>query len=750
MNSTGERLITWYRRLPPSTTPVVLIILIVLLGNLFFVAGLANNDPISWTAGISHSLCHVTCGRPMIDPNVGFITQPLGHQAALDLLHGHLPWWNYYQGLGQPLVGEMQSAALFPLTLLFAFSSGLVWFHITLEVIAGISTYFLARRLSFPIFFATVAGMLFALNGTYAWLGNAVLNPVAFLPMLLLGVEMIFDSATSSSKRGWYIAAIALALSLYAGFPEVAYFDGLFCGAWALVRLFSLPRLNRPRALRRLGLGGVVGVVLALPVLVPFQDFLKVGFVGGHAGSSDALVHLPTNAAPMMFDPYVYGTLFSNTNVSAQWGMVGGYFGASVCALALVGLFGPRLRRLRAFLALWTVAGVAGEFNILHARVIWNLIPLVKSASFPRYIMPSCEMAVILLAVFGLMDFATSTRAKRLLTTASIFMVLVLVWSVREARNLNQGVVQTHKAHLIVIGLGLIPFIAMALYLVLGRFSKARVATLLIAIVVVGESLLLFMVPTAESAKQITIEHKPIQFLLHNQGQERFVDFAVLTPNWGTQFGLNELSAIDLPFPTAFKDFIEKDLYPGLNPGNQFLIKGGMTGIIAMESEVAKHLHAYENASVKYLLMPSSVIINPELTTLGVKEVFHDALATIYQLPHTRGLFSTSSSSCTVTSSSDNQATVNCPSAGATLLRTELSMTGWKATVNGKVVPITTVNGVYQQVALPKGTSTVDYSFFPSHERYAILLGILGGLFLIGSLVDERRPFKRRRLRSRD
>ncbi|HVB52357.1 MAG TPA: hypothetical protein VND89_11555 [Acidimicrobiales bacterium] len=745
MNSTGVRLLTWYRRLPPSTTPIVLIVLIVLLGNIFFVAGLANNDPISWTAGISHQLCHVTCGRPMIDPNVGFITQPLGHQSALDLLHGHLPWWNYFQGLGQPLVGEMQSAALFPLTLLFALSSGLVWFHISLEVIAGVSTYFLARRLSFPIFFATVAGMLFALNGTYAWLGNAVLNPVAFLPMLLLGVEMIFDTASSSSKRGWYIAAIALALSLYAGFPEVAYFDGLFCGAWAVVRLFSIPRVNRPRALRRLGLGGVMGVLLALPVLVPFEDFLKVGDVGGHAGSADALVHLPTTAAPMMFDPYVYGTLFSNTNVNPIWGMVGGYFGAGVCALALIGPFGPRLRRLRTFLAVWSVAGVAGEFNILHARVIWNLIPLVKAASFPRYIMPSCEMAVILLAVFGLMDFAASTRAKRLLTTASIFMVLVLLWSVREARSLNHGFVQTHKAHLIVVGLGLLPFIAMALYLVLGRFAKARLTTLLVAIVVVGESLLLFMVPTAESAKQITIDYAPIHFLQQHQGRARFVDFAVLTPNWGTEFGLNELSSIDLPFPRAFKDFIEKDLYPGLKPGNQFLIKGGMTGIVSMESEVVTHLHAYENASVKYLLIPSSVIINPQLTTLGVTRVFHDSLANIYQLPHTRSFFSTTSTSCTVTSSSDDQATVNCPSTGATLLRTELSMPGWKVAVNGQPATITTVKGVYQQVALPKGTSTIDYSYFPPHERYAILLALLGVLFLIGSLVDERRPFARRR-----
>jgi len=34
------------------------------------------HQPISWTAGVSHILCHVSCGRPAIDPNTGYITQP--------------------------------------------------------------------------------------------------------------------------------------------------------------------------------------------------------------------------------------------------------------------------------------------------------------------------------------------------------------------------------------------------------------------------------------------------------------------------------------------------------------------------------------------------------------------------------------------------------------------------------------------------------------------------------------------------
>jgi hypothetical protein len=747
VRSTGDRLITLYRRLPPWALPVGLIIIVVLLANGMYVFGLANNDPISWTAGISHHLCRLTCGRPAIDPNVGFVTQTLGHQAAEDILHGHFPWWNYLQGLGQPLAGEMQSAALFPLTLLFAMSSGLVWFHISLEVIAGISTYFLARRLSMPIFFATVAGMLFSLNGTYAWLGNSVLNPVAFLPMLVLGIEMILESSSSSSKRGWYIAAIALALSLYAGFPEVAYMDALFGLAWAIVRLFNLPRVQRPRALRRLGLGGVMGVILALPILIPFDDYLKVGFIGGHTAAVDGTLRLPPVSLATFFSPYVFGTLFSNTALDSMWGEIGGYIGAGICILALVGLFGKKHRPLRIFLAVWTVLGLAGAFDYWGAKFLWNLIPLVSSSSYPRYIMPSCELAIVILAGFGLWDFTLSTRAKRLFTTAGIFMVLVLIWCVNEARPYNKGLTySTPKIHVVTIGLVVLPFIAVGLLLILGRFHKFRWTPYIIGVVIVGEAMLYFFVPTAESPKQITIDYAPISYLQAHQGQERFLDFAVLYPNWGTYFGLNELSDIDLPFPRAFKNLLEDQLDPGLIPGNQFVVKGGMTGVKHLEYEVANHFQAYEDASVKYLLMPSSVILNPRLAKDGVKQVFRDSLATIYEMPHPRGLFSTPNSTCTITSTNDSTATVDCPKP-TTLLRTELSMKGWKAFVNGKQATIVTKDHVYQQISVPAGTSTVTYSFSPPHERDALIVGFLGGLFLIGSLINERFPFIRKRRR---
>ena len=746
MTSAWSRFYTFYRRLPASTTPLVLILLAVLIGNGLYLVGESNISPIWWTANISTIICHVTCGRPMIDPNVGFITQPIGHLAAMDLLHGHLPWWNYFEGLGQPLAGEMQSAAFFPLTLLFALPAGLLWFHISLEVIAGISTYFLAKRLGVPLIFATAAGCLFALNGTFAWVGNAVLNPICFLPLLLLGIEMIYDSTQTKNNRGWYLLAIAVALAFYAGFPEVAYFNGLFAIGWAAVRLSSLPRDSRWRAIGRLGIGGGVGLLLSLPILVPFADFTKVANLGHHTAAIDGTAHISIHAVQMFFDPYVHGTLFTNLNADSIWGGIGGYFTASVGALALLGLFGRRLRPLRIYLAAWTVIGLCGAFNFLELRKVWNLIPLIENLSFGRYIMSSCELSFILLAAFGMMDLLESARAKKLFTVTTSVMLFGLIWIVLAASAMNNGVVYSHRARYIFAFLDAIPFIAIIALLVLGMLTKYKIVPLLVALVLVGESLLMFGVPGGESAKYVYVDQGPITYLRNHEGQDRFLDFAVLTPNWGSQFGLNALNAIDLPFPEKFSKLIETQLYPGLTPSNQFVIHDGMTGMIAQENEIVTHFKNYEAASVKYLLMPKALVILPALTNLNVKLVFSDTKANIYEMPSPRPFLSTKSSSCTVTRKNVDQTTVTCPNGASTLVRTELMMAGWKAYVNGKSVTIKTVDGVYQSVKVPQGTSTVTYGFLPPHEKYAVLLALLAALFLVGAWTYERRYLKREHL----
>jgi len=144
---------------------------------------------------------------------------------------------------------------------------------------------------------------------------------------------------------------------------------------------------------------------------------------------------------------------------------------------------------------------------------------------------------------------------------------------------------------------------------------------------------------------------------------------------------------------------------------------------------------------VKYLLFPSSLTLLPALTKLGVKPVFEDAegIATIYEMPDPRPFFSTSTS-CTVTSTDPAAASVTCPAGSHVLVRSELEMKGWRAFVNGKEVTIRTVDGVYQAISVPQGTSNVTFSYTPPHEKYALLAGLLAALFLLGSWLLGRFP----------
>ncbi len=708
-----------------------------MVGNALAWTGLVNLSPMTYTTDLTTSVCHLTCGRAWIDPNVGSITQPVGHLAAMDLLHLHVPWWNPFEGLGTPLAGEMQSTALFPLILWLALPGGLVWFHISLELIAGIATYFLARRLGASTIIATVGGALFALNGTYAWIGNSVLNPVAFLPMLVLGVEMIIASAPRRRQYGWYVAALALALSIYAGFPEVAFLDAVFAGAWAVVRLLSVDRGARLRALRRLVYAALAGMALALPIIVPFRDYLNESYVGDHTSLGE-LLHMSPRVLPMFFDPYLYGTIFSNPAADPYWASVGGYFGASVTALALAGLFGRRYRPLRIFLLAWIVLGFAGSVDVFSLRRAWNLIPLVNDAGFWRYIPASIELAAIVLAVLGLTDAAQSARARwRVAGAAGVTAVMLAVFVVTSS-SVSRGVVLSGRLRLYHAALDAIPFVSLTLLVAAVLLLRGRWRIWFAAIVVLGESVLLFVAPMAVAPSSLTVNLAPVHFLQANLGQYRYMDVAVLYPNWGSEYGISSLAANDLPLPLTFVNYVQSSLFPGIQPPNAFSVHGTAYSQTVMEQEIATHLRAYEDASVKYLLTKTRIPLAPQLAAVGVKKVWSDRLATVYALPDPRPFFSTASSSCTVSSTSLTEAKVNCPTGKSTLLRTEQSMKGWTATVNGRPAAVKTVDTVYQQIEVPKGTSTVEFSFQPPHERLAVIVGSATLLALIVAALNER------------
>jgi len=229
---------------PRGESQVAIWILLILpvLMQLPALLGYWNPDPSVFVGNLGD---HFTMkgGYPWIDPNVGFQAQALGKLSAEQWLSGQIPWWNSFNGVGLPLAAEAQPGSFFlPFVLLYHFRAGGLWVEVILQIIAGLFSYALIRKLKLTQLAAFIAAVVFEFNGTFSWHGAPIISPIAFLPMLLLGVEQLRARVVDRRAGGWFLVPLALAWSIYAGFPETAYIDGLFAGLWVVARLAGLDR----------------------------------------------------------------------------------------------------------------------------------------------------------------------------------------------------------------------------------------------------------------------------------------------------------------------------------------------------------------------------------------------------------------------------------------------------------------------------------------------------------------------------
>ena len=345
----------------------------------------ARYNPFALYSGLGS--VHGVATFPTTDPNVYTTAYTLGTRAASQLAHGHLPWWNAFEGLGAPLIGELQSGGLFPLTLLYLLHDGSLLFHLSLEVIAGVATYWLLREFRCNPVISAVGGMLFATNGTYAWLANAAINPVCFLPVMLLGLERARRARPRARVAAWRWLAVGTALALLAGFIEAASLGLIFIVVVAVQRGFALDRAKVLAYVRKAVAGIVAGVAVAAPALVAFSDYLHYGFVGEHAGNAAERTMNGAYSA-MSVSPYLFGRVLQSrfpVNLSL-WGAVGGYAGFALMALAVASLFGRRDRGLRLVIAAWVALSLADSVGVPVVHQTIAALPFITHIVLYRYL----------------------------------------------------------------------------------------------------------------------------------------------------------------------------------------------------------------------------------------------------------------------------------------------------------------------------------------------------------------------------
>ena len=724
----------------PDTLLLVAITAAVIIANLPAIVGFVNTNALDFRSGLLRTLTPgLLSGKPTIDPSNGFDSQAIGHLAALDWLHLHLPWWNPYEGTGMPLTGETQAAALFPPTLLLAFSNGQLYEHILLEILAGICTYRLLRYLGLIRAAALAGGIAFALNGKSAWFSDAGVNPLAFLPMMLWGLERAYAATVERRPGGWRVLALALALSLYAGFPEVAFVNGLMGVVWFLWRLGCLRGQAIARLALRAVLGAAAGLLLAAPMLVAMLDYVGHADLVTHVGNGLGSRHMPLSSLPQLLLPYVFGPV-NGAPRSTVWIMVGGYLTAALLALALVGLTAPGRRGLKAVMLAWGLLVFSRIYGVPGLGQVLGVIPGMNQIQFYRYSTAALELPVIVLAALGV-DGITHGPAqrRRLLGGAVLALAIVVVAALGAHTTVDSLRHIVHSGHSyfvisLVWGIGTVAALA-----AVAAFPGGQGRAALIAAVVAIDAVALFAVPQFSAPRETTIDRAPVTYLQRHLGLQRFHSLGPVEPNYGSYFAVDELGVDDFP-PNSYAGFV----HARLDPAAPFV---GFRSLRApsAEQELVRHVYSYGTAGVRYVLDPvGEPLPASRQHRRQLRLVARTPIAWIYEITHAAPFMS--APGCRLSAVTFGGARLDC-ARSSTLTRLETELPGWTATVDGHVTPIGRAKGLFQTVRVSAGRHVVTFSFVPVHMLWGLvaliagcLLSLTPALRRLASVPRLRRP----------
>jgi hypothetical protein len=325
---------------------------------------------------------------------------------------GRLPVWTSAICSGYPLTGAPTEPIGHVLFALLPPAPALDALILVLLMVAAHGAYSLARRFGADLPAAVLAGIAFAGSGYIAAQLKhvSIVSTVVWLPVGLL----LIDRALAPAKRHRWTAIAAFGLvfaqQVLSGFPQSAYIAALAYGAFALFRGI-LTRAQHPEeavAGPLMGLAGavVLGAAAGAVLLLPLSALGTISDRAEPLGYewSTRLAYWVPNVQTFLF-PYVHGDISDNTYVglSIFWEDYA-YVGALTFLLALYGAWRERRRPIVVFTFLMTLLAylfVLGRATpVFHAAYV--MVPGMKLFRFPTRFLIVVDLGLAILGAFGL------------------------------------------------------------------------------------------------------------------------------------------------------------------------------------------------------------------------------------------------------------------------------------------------------------------------------------------------------------
>jgi hypothetical protein len=249
---------------------------------------------------------NVETANPLLT-DVTYLVHPLLLWGAREIREGRLPLWNPQLFAGAPYLANPHTAMFFPLTWLMWLlppAPALTLLAIGKIALVGVATYWCGRRLALGRAAAVVGAVAFMLSGqVVAWLQWPYTTTMAFLPILVGVVELMRVRADARSVAA---LAVAVALALFAGYPQGAAWAMLVAGVWALAVAPSAVGGARS-FLTRFAAGVALGAATAAVQIVPFAEYARESAVVAYREQWMPYLSLPGRAAITWLVPFFFG-----------------------------------------------------------------------------------------------------------------------------------------------------------------------------------------------------------------------------------------------------------------------------------------------------------------------------------------------------------------------------------------------------------------------------------------------------------
>jgi hypothetical protein len=692
---------------------------------------------------------------------------------------GHFPLWNPHLAAGMPSVASMQIAAFYPINLLLLpvgpfIAAGYAAFAKLL--LAGFFTMLYMRQQGIAAPAALASGLVYTLSGfMIVWLGHPHVNAAVVLPLLLYFVDRQVSNVSGS--KAWVGLALAYAATLLGGHPPTTVHITLVVACYIAFRLFQARREVRLHHAALCLVAVAAGVLVAAPQLLPYAEYYRES---SSPLSTEALgrwaSHLTPGTLAHFLMPYLAGSPqagFEHLEAALGLGPIDnfnertGYIGVLPLFLAAVALF--RCWR-RSPVVVFHAGAVAVSLLIVYGVPPWPAVmhglPILNGINHQRLLLV-VDFGAAVLSGFGLdalmrSDARGTHRRLAIGFACAVAVALAGLWNV-----VGPGLALLDAAAR--------AFLMGQVWILAGGVTVAVVMTIrqlpsraagALAVAWIALDLLLFGMgynpaipqdkyyPTTDGIRRL--QDDPSRFRILGLGP-------VLPPNTAAVYGLDDVRGQDFMTIRRYEELItgragEFSFYGGtadLPPSfpllnvKYVLVPDRLPAAPAgFELTYDREIAIYRNAHVAnraLVVFHCEVERNPTTILDRVRSGSFDATETLLleEEPERRAVSvdpGIPAGEATITAYEPDRVLVEArlPRPGFLVLQ-DTYYPGWRAFADGRELPILRANYAFRSVALPAGTTRVEFRYQPLSFRAGVLLSIVtSGLLAIGCVARRK------------